>query len=387
MSCILEHSPTIVMTDSNPLRILHICKVFLPVKGGVQKVVDIITSSLSSFTHTIITSGEDGAIAKEKTNETHIFRCRSYAQIASMPIAPSLIPKIFNHVQKHQLIALHYPYPLAELALLLSYNTPPIVVHWHSEVIAQKKLKWLVMPLTFLTLIRAKAIVVTSHKMVKPSFFLKKFANKTVFIPYGVEAAPPKLIEQKPDIEQPYFIILGRHVSYKGIDIAIEALNEVPGRLIIAGYGPLYEKHKKLATDLKVLDRIEFNPYATDVEVLTLIRGCLALVVPSVMENEAFALVQLEAMRLAKPVINTSLKSSVPWVARHQQEALTVSKGDVKALAGAMNLLRSDPALAQRLGENGLKRYQKEFTSDRFSTALTSLYSKILSNHKASSAP
>ncbi len=318
----------------------------------------------------------------EKTGKAQIFRCHSYMQIASMPIAPSLIVKVLRNTRKHHLIAVHYPFPLADIALFIAFRPAPIVVHWHSEVVAQKRLKWLVWPFTFFMLLRAKAIIVTSTHMTKQSFFLRNFRNKITVIPYGIRAIEP--VSDDPRIQRSthkYFLLLGRHVSYKGIDIAIRALEGSSMQLYIAGDGPLFDKHKKLAGDMGLTDQIHFFPHASNDEVIEMLRETTALIVPSVKENEAFALVQLEAMRLAKPIINTNLESSVPWVARHQQEALTVSKGDAKALAGAMNLLSSDPDLAHRLGVNGLKRYQERFTEEIFSSALESLYSKILSNH------
>ena len=139
------------------------------------------------------------------------------------------------------------------------------------------------------------------------------------------------------------------------------------------------ERVLPLAEDLGMAERIRFERYATDDEVTDVIQGSIALIVPSVMENEAFALVQLEAMRLSKAIINTNLQSSVPWVARDQQEAITVLPGDAKALADAMLELVSDPELAQRLGNNGLVRYKKEFSAERFTAALDSLYADLIS--------
>ncbi|MGH1543530.1 MAG: glycosyltransferase [Arenicella sp.] len=363
------------MTKKPALRVLHICKVFLPVKGGVQKVVHSLTTLLNDYTHSVITTGEDGAIANEEVDHAQIFRCHSYGQIASMPLAPSLVSMAFRQTRQSDLIAVHYPFPLAELGLLFSPLNTPIVVHWHSAIIAQKKLKWLVAPLTWIILFRARAIVVTSQRMLTQSFFLRCFRRKIEFIPYGLKPAPENTNTTK---VTNYFVIVGRHVSYKGIDIAIRAIEGTQLQLLVAGDGPLYEKHKKLANDLGVMGQIQFEPHATDDEIIGFLQQSIALVVSSVMENEAFALVQLEAMRLAKAVINTELQSSVPWVARHQQEALTVPPSDSKSLTNAMQLLVSDPELAQRLGNNGLNRFEAHFSSTVFATEIDKLYARLI---------
>ena len=181
------------MSDLSKSKVLHICKVYLPVRGGIQNVVHNITSLLKHYSHSVITTGKDGAIHQEKIENATIVRCRSFGQIASMPIAPTLISRLWKQSKSSQLIALHYPFPLAELALLFTplstlLQSPPIVVHWHSEIIAQQKLKWLVAPLTWIILLRAKAIIVTSERMIKPSLFLRCFRNKIKFIPYGLKS-------------------------------------------------------------------------------------------------------------------------------------------------------------------------------------------------------
>ncbi|RBP51001.1 glycosyltransferase [Arenicella xantha] len=364
--------------DKNERRILHICKVFLPEKGGVQRIVEHITSLDKSHQHTVLTTADDGAISREDRNGVSIIRCRSYAHLASMPIAPSIISAIKQQKRQHELIAVHYPFPLVELAYAFILFSPPIVVHWHSRVIAQRRLKWVVAPFTFLLLARAKAIVVTSDRMITRSRFLRFFQNKVSIIPYGIPTADESNSPATIDEYDKYLLLIGRHVSYKGINIAINSMQNVQGNLVIVGDGPLFEKHKKLALESDASGRIHFERHAEDSRVNALLKQSTGLVVPSVMENEAFAVVQLEAMRLAKPIINTNLPSSVPWVARHNKEALTVEPSDVDALANAMNQLLCDSTLAHRLGDAGHHRFIDCFTGAQFERQVENLYESLL---------
>ena len=342
----------------------------------MQRVVHNLTSALPGYYHCIVTTGPDGAIQQQKNREGEIIRCRAYAEIASMPIAPTLFTKVLGKVRQVSLIAIHYPFPLAEAVLLLTPFAPPIVVHWHSEVIAQHRLKWLVAPFTLLMLLRAKAIVVTSDRMLENSFHLKLFKRKIHFIPYGIPAIS---VGQSPTIAEPeYFLLIGRHVSYKGIAYAIKAMSKLNHRLIIVGDGPLFEQHKELVDELNLSKQVQFERYAEDDQVTTLIRSAIALIVPSILENEAFALVQLEAMRLGKPVINTSLQSSVPWVARHQQEAITIPPKDATALAAAMRSLVDNSVLRKKLGKAALLRFNHEFRADTFAARISQLYTSLI---------
>jgi glycosyltransferase involved in cell wall biosynthesis len=364
------------VTASKPLpRVLHVCKVYLPTKGGVQRVVQLITGLLKDFDHHILTTGNDGAITEQQLGNTLVSRCRSFGQLASMPIAPSLVLKLIREFKKHQLIAIHYPFPLADLGTLFCLSRVPIVVHWHSNIVAQRYLRWLVAPITLLMLIRASAIVVTDPAMLKNSFWLRLFKKKIRFIPYGIEQLNTTVT---PLAEAPFFVLVGRHVSYKGMDIAMRALQHCQARLKIIGNGPLFDRHEQLAADLALGQRIEFIRYADDVELNNQLANSIGLVVSSNLESEAFALVQLEAMRIGKPVINTSLNSSVPSVARNEIEALTVPPNDALALGLAMQKLLDQPTLAQNLGAAGKQRFEARFLARQFRDAVNALYKSVM---------
>ncbi len=365
------------MRTNNKPKALHICKVFLPIKGGVQRVVFAITKILSGYQHTVVTTGPDGAIRRERIGNADVLRSYSYGEFASMPFAPRLISSVIKNARKHDLVVLHYPFPLADLALMFVPFAPPIIIHWHSEIVAQKKLKWLVAPFSYISLKRASHIIVTSDKMQTSSFWLRKFAHKVRHVPYGLPATPT----EKPidELTKPYFLAVGRHVSYKGFATLIRALKHCKENLVIAGNGPLLEQHRKLVKDLELSNRITFYPHANDKTVASLIVHSVALVLPSVMKNEAFALVQIEAMSAGKPIINTNLDSSVPWVARNMKEAITIQPGDESELAAAITRLAKEPEFAKELGENGLLRYKQLFTEDSFSKALDQIYTEATS--------
>ncbi|MFT5612472.1 MAG: glycosyltransferase involved in cell wall biosynthesis [Arenicella sp.] len=368
------------MPRNSSVDILHICKVYLPIRGGVQKVVQSISSLTNAFNHHVLTTGEDGAVSSQTIDGATITRCRSYLEIASMPIAPSIIGQTIKQAKKCQLICVHYPFPLADLALMMTVEAPPIIVYWHSNIVVQKKLKWLTYPLVYLTLRRAKVIVVTSERMIENSTLLTRFREKVKIIPYGLSAVDR--VQASDEILEDYFVLVARHVSYKGIEIAIQALGNIDTRLVIVGDGPLYEQHKLLAKTFGLGDKVTFKKNASDNEVMGLIQNSIALIIPSVMHNEAFGLVQLEAMRLRKPVINTSLPSTVPMIARHQKEGLTIEPNNSDALAQAMLQMASDRPWVATLGNNGYQRFNEKFTDIKFKLALDALFEELLASQK-----
>lgn len=93
-----------------------------------------------------------------------------------------------------------------------------------------------------------------------------------------------------------YFLVVSRLVSYKRIDLIVEAFNQLGLPLVIIGEGS--EKNllqKKAKANIRFLDR-----QLTDQELVSYYQNCQALVFAGV---EDFGLVALEAQACGKPVI------------------------------------------------------------------------------------
>jgi len=348
----------------------------MPVKGGVQRVVSALVEAQTADYHTILSTSDISESESRVDEKLKVVLARSYLEIASLPIAPMLVWRYWRESKKADVIVVHYPFPLADLAIALSLSSPPIIVYWHSDIVAQSRLKWLVAPFTYLLLLRAKSIVVTSDRVSETSWWLKKFRKKIIFIPYGTQPVRVHPLTQMPF--ESFYLMVGRHVSYKGFDVGIKAMQFHNQNMVIIGRGPLLSKHVELARQLGVAERILFVTDATDEDIAGYMESCLGVVFPSIAKNEAFGLVQIEAMSRSKPIVNTMLPSSVPWVARNGQEAITVSPGNVNALALAITKLAENPDLAEELGANGCSRYEEMFTMDKFSVAMERLYASVV---------
>jgi len=106
--------------------------------------------------------------------------------------------------------------------------------------------------------------------------------------------------------------------------------------------------------------------------------ACDLLVLPSVTRNEAFGLVQLEAMACNKPVVSTQLETGVQYVNQNGVTGLVVPPGDSEALVEAMNRLLEDERLRTKMGLEGRRRVEKEFTKERMAWETLKLYGEVL---------
>lgn len=145
------------------------------------------------------------------------------------------------------------------------------------------------------------------------------------------------------------FVYAGRLSPEKGVDILIRAaaLMTTDAPVLIAGDGPERSRLERLAAEIAP-QRVRFLGRLTRPEVADLIAGSRATIVPSRWhENQPMSILESFAARV--PVIATNL-GGMPELVENGQQGLVVPPDDPDALARGMELLTSDPDLAERLG-------------------------------------
>ena len=208
----------------------------------------------------------------------------------------------------------------------------------------------------------------------------------TEVIPNGVEletgALSPDSSVSVP-VDRPYLLFLGRVNWKKGLDRLIPALTLVPDvNLVVAGndeenYRPVLEV---LAAREGVRGRVHFvGPvYGQDKQLL--LRGALALVLPSYSEN--FGNVVLEAMAAGCPAVVTEEVGLADVV--RSSGAGVVTGGTPEALGIALQRLTADAEARRAMGEKGRRIVATDYSWDSVASRMEALYGNILASRPRS---
>jgi rhamnosyl/mannosyltransferase len=340
-------------------------------------------ASDQNASHSILTARRFGLAHRYQLEGIPVEAVASLGTVFSTPLAPNYIPMFVRRVRSTDIVIHHAPLPLNDLAILLGLpDDVALIVYWHADIIGYPLLKRVVAPLIRRALARADRIVVSGPPMIDNSEFLRPHAEKCAVVPYGMDLdywrtldAGERANADEFRRQQPRHIVaLGRLVEYKGYDVLVRAMQTIDGDATIVGEGPLLAELQQLATALGVSDRIRFAGRLTRSEIKQLFYSARVFAFPSVTEAEAFGIVQIEAMAAGLPIVNTRLATTVPLVARHDREALTVPPNDPHALSQALGRILDEPALAERLGAAGRERAKDEFDQAVFLARMMDIY-------------
>lgn len=418
------------------MKITQLFKIYWPDNGGgIAKVMESIAQGFLDCEQELIVC--QSLRHKPCTQDTYqgipVRRCRQLFDLLSTPISLQFLYDVKKRTKNSDIVIYHFPYPMADLAVLFGFCSGRLVVWWHCGFDKYKMLAPFYRPLVAHTLKKADRILVSSKGNIKNSKTLRRFCEKCTVIPFcvsdecllrGRAYAQSRFYEEDSSYEENRTIqedrpiqkdrtvqedrpiqkdrtvqkdrsyqeekksrigilFIGRLVWYKGCDILLKAFALLQKKyrtvcsLTIVGSGPLEQELKALAASLK-LKHVMFTGMVTEEEKMSHIEACDFLVLPSISKAEAFAVVQLEAMAFGKPVINTALNSGVPYVSIDGITGKTVKPGSVKELAAAMQELAENEQLRKDYGQHALQLIQAEYTHDLMIKRHRKIFAKLL---------
>lgn len=354
------------------MRILHLAKYYWPRSGGMERVVQGLAEGVAERGHEaeVIAVTSFGDLRPGQKKKTSVTRAWSFAPVGSQELAPAYLAAAWHRAD---VIHLHHPNSLADIAYALRPTVAPLVVTQHADYPSFKYK----LPSRY-ALWKAEAIVVPSRAHLALSRELRGFEEKVRVIPFGIDERRWEVVPPPPPGSAPRAIFIGRLAPYKGVDFLLRALELVPElRLEVVGDGPERNRLHTLADALAVSDRVKWWGEYPDEDLPRRMADADFLVLPSVTVEEMFGMVLLEAMAAGRPIITTAVPSGVREVNLPGVTGLEVPIRDVEALAAAMRELVDKPGMREEFGRAGRARVKDRFTNAAMTDAHLALYQEV----------
>lgn len=180
----------------------------------------------------------------------------------------------------------------------------------------------------------------------------------------------------------PIIGFIGQQVPHKGIDLLMNAMETLwqggaEANLLIAGsqttYSPtIHQWIAELPDEWR--QRVHIINNFDEKEKADLFATVDVVVYPSA--HESFGIVYLEAWASRKPVIGART-GATPSVIADEQDGLLIEHRNADDLAQKLARLIADPALRMRLGENGRKKVEQQYTWDIIAEKFRDVYLSV----------
>lgn len=344
--------------------------------GGVENICKYLVEGCVRHETAVVCFNAQREDRVDEVNGHKVYRVGTWINIARQALSPSYFKVLKRAIDEFEPDVIHFhwanPFPAAVLLTMIPKDVK-LVVHWHMDIIRQKRIYPFIRPVETALLKRADRILVTSPVYRDHSRPLQPFLQKVGVVPnaFDKEALLPKagdgariqaLRETFGGKSIVFFI--GRHIPYKGLPCLIEAEKRVKCDcvFVIAGSGPLTHELKAKCKS----PRMHFIGRISADELRTYLYAAQIFAFPSITKNEAFGVALAEAMFCGTPAVTFTIEGSgVNWVSLNNETCLEVSNGDVCAYAAAIDRLLSDEKLRLRLAKAGKERAESMFTIPR----------------------
>ncbi len=159
---------------------------------------------------------------------------------------------------------------------------------------------------------------------------------------------------------KPYFLFVGRLEKIKGVQTIIPTFRGLPEvDLLIAGAGDYESELRALADgagNIRFIGRVDHR------RLQALYRSAIATIVPSLC-YETFGIVVAESFSASTPVIVYAQSSLEEIVSQHGGGLMYRTEGQLR---DAIECLRDDRTMRERLGREGRTTYESEFAEESF---------------------
>lgn len=219
-----------------------------------------------------------------------------------------------------------------------------------------------------------------------PSKKLKRNIQRTFQFPENKVSYLANFIEVKnyyqikfSKIQNNQFLFVGRISKEKGVDVAVKAIDLLIKKeglknikLKIIGSGKEKNRIEKLVKKMDLKNNVKFLGRINNDKIDKYYQESIAVLVPSLW-FEVFGLVNLEAMRNRTPIIASDI-GGISEIVDHNKSGYLFEAGNYEKLSYYMKKLYRNIELSKNLGEEGFKKFEKEFSEKLYYQKLLNIY-------------
>ena len=358
------------------MRVAILCPYSLSVPGGVQGQVLGLARSLRGIgVATRVIGPTDGPPPEPGVVTVGpSVRMDANGSVAPMNVGPVASERTLEAIRTFEpdVLHLHEPFVPGPTAAALVGSTLPKVGTFHAasegdhatyrrlRKVAQRAAR----ELTIRTAVSADARALAEQYL----------GGSYVVLPNGVDVARFREAEPAPS-DRPAVLFVGRHEPRKGLDLLLDAWDDLDRDAVlwVVGDGPETPALRALG-----VDRVEWLGRVTDAELARRLRGATVFCAPA-LGQESFGVVLLEAMAAGAAVV----ASAIPGygnVATDGVDALMPPPGDVGALRDALRRVLDDDALRGGLVRAG-REHAAAFSLDRLAERFVGVYETAIAVH------
>ncbi len=278
---------------------------------------------------------------------------------------------------------------LIYLFLSLFYKQNTLIIFWHCFIKHKNPILELCFKLYQLLAYKAFANlnceIITTSPLLKEELIRRGIKEKKIYIlPCCISEKEEEILlrnessEIKNNSRNLKVIFIGRLCEYKKVDWIINIMKERSFiNLDIIGSGKNFKKYKLIAKKLRVDKRIKFHGRLSDKEKLSILKNSEILILPSITPNEAFGIVQLEAMAAGIIPLATHIENSgVSWVG-NISKFLNYEEINKENLGLVIDKLWSEKDTLHKCRKYSKERYLNYFARSKWEENINNFFKKI----------
>ena len=331
------------------MRICLLTPTFFPKVGGAEMCVDQLARNFARLGHEVVVVAQDGrGPGIDLQGDYPVVRYRRPLSQSGRYLGVKRILARLQRRHEFDVLNAHMAYPGGYVGAWFSrrYGVPLVITPQGGDVFYRSRFRsrpkiWG----------RIRESLLDAQAVTAPSGYFERILSEiapgqslVVRIPNGVDVATfarwGTLSEAHRRLCGPEYVLgLGRLVSRKGFDTAIEAFALIQDRfpslkLVLAGDGTERSQLEDQARQLGVSERVVFLGTVVGADKIALLQNCLFSLVPSVDEDN-MPLVVPEAFACGKPVVASRI-GGIPDVIRPNYNGRLCEPGNAGELADAV---------------------------------------------------